>query len=243
MFDHVALHVADVADTQRRLGAALAALGIAQTTQSPTFAAWRDFVISASDDEHPVTRRLHVAFVAPSIEAIEAFWEAGTAAGLRDDGPPGPRPHYSDDYHAAFLKDEAGNSFEAVRHGGLRSGGVIDHVAIRVADLAAATAFYRIAAAAAGFELRRESPERASFGGGASGGVLGLVAGPVTEGVHIAFPGDDDGVRRFHAGEVAAGAPDNGGPGERPQYHPGYYAAFVIDPDGNNIEVVNHHRE
>ncbi len=57
----------------------------------------------------------------------------------------------------------------------------------------------------------------------------------------MAFPGDDDGVRRFYEDSVAAGYRGNGEPGERPQYHPGYYAAYVLDPDGNNIEVVNHH--
>lgn len=47
-------------------------------------------------------------------------------------------------------------------------------------------------------------------------------------------------VQRFHAAALAAGGSDNGGPGERSQYHPGYYAAFVLDPDGNNIEAVIH---
>ena len=49
-------------------------------------------------------------------------------------------------------------------------------------------------------------------------------------------------MRGFHAAALADGGRDNGAPGERPEYHPGYYAAFVLDPDGNNIEVVNHHR-
>ena len=48
--------------------------------------------------------------------------------------------------------------------------------------------------------------------------------------------------RAFHRAAIEAGYRDNGGPGERPQYHPGYYGAFVLDPDGNNVEVVNHHR-
>jgi catechol 2,3-dioxygenase-like lactoylglutathione lyase family enzyme len=47
-------------------------------------------------------------------------------------------------------------------------------------------------------------------------------------------------VRAFHAAALAAGYEDNGGPGERPVYHPGYYGAFVLDPDGHNVEVVNH---
>ena len=66
---------------------------------------------------------------------------------------------------------------------------------------------------------------------------------PLTEDVHIAFATDDDAtVRAFHAAALAAGYEDNGAPGERAVYHPGYYGAFVLDPDGHNIEVVNHNR-
>ena len=66
---------------------------------------------------------------------------------------------------------------------------------------------------------------------------------PRTEHVHLAFPaGDDATVRSFHAAALAAGYEDYGGPGERPVYHPGYYGAFVLDPDGHNVEVVNHNR-
>jgi catechol 2,3-dioxygenase-like lactoylglutathione lyase family enzyme len=57
----------------------------------------------------------------------------------------------------------------------------------------------------------------------------------------VAFAGDDDAVRAFHEGAIAAGFTSNGEPGERPNYHPGYVAAFVLDPGGNNIEIVNHH--
>ena len=77
---------------------------------------------------------------------------------------------------------------------------------------------------------------------GASG-TFSLLPGEPTEHLHVAFPTRDDGdVERFHAAAVAAGYESNGEPGERARYHPGYYAAFVLDPDGNNIEVVNHHR-
>jgi catechol 2,3-dioxygenase-like lactoylglutathione lyase family enzyme len=66
--------------------------------------------------------------------------------------------------------------------------------------------------------------------------------GEPTANVHLAFPGDRDAVHAFHAAALAAGATDNGGPGERPEYHDGYYAAFALDPDGNNVEVVDHGR-
>jgi catechol 2,3-dioxygenase-like lactoylglutathione lyase family enzyme len=64
---------------------------------------------------------------------------------------------------------------------------------------------------------------------------------PLTEHVHLAFAADAT-VRAFHAAALSAGYQDNGGPGERAVYHPGYYGAFVLDPDGHNIEVVNHNR-
>jgi catechol 2,3-dioxygenase-like lactoylglutathione lyase family enzyme len=61
--------------------------------------------------------------------------------------------------------------------------------------------------------------------------------------VHIAFAAtENEVVDRFHRDATAAGYRDNGPPGERTIYHPGYYGAFVLDPDGNNIEVVNHNR-
>jgi catechol 2,3-dioxygenase-like lactoylglutathione lyase family enzyme len=61
--------------------------------------------------------------------------------------------------------------------------------------------------------------------------------------VHVAFPAaTNEAVDAFHAAALAAGYGDNGAPGERPVYHAGYYGAFVLDPDGNNIEVVNHNR-
>ena len=69
------------------------------------------------------------------------------------------------------------------------------------------------------------------------------MAGAPTENVHMAFPASDDAtVDAFHRAAVAAGYRDNGAPGERPRYHPGYYGAYVLDPDGNNVEVVNHNR-
>jgi catechol 2,3-dioxygenase-like lactoylglutathione lyase family enzyme len=163
----------------------------------------------------------------------------GTAAGYRDDGAPGPRPQYSEDYYGAFLLDPDGNSAEAVHHGSPRDG--VDHLWIRVADVAAARRFYETVAPHAGFRLGHDAPERAQFRG--AGGSFSLVAGRPTEHVHVAFPtSDNEAVDRFHRALTEAGYRDNGAPGERPVYHAGYYAAFVLDPDGNNVELVNHNR-
>jgi catechol 2,3-dioxygenase-like lactoylglutathione lyase family enzyme len=245
VFDHVTIRVTDREASEELYTTVLTPLGIDLSYSTGAFAEWRDFSLTAADDAHPVTRNLHVGFVAPSREQVEEFWEAGRAAGATEDGAPGPRTQYRDDYYGAFLRDPDGNSIEAVHHGDLRREGIIDHLWLRVADVAAAAAFYEAIAPAAGFVRRHASPERTTFGApeGAHGGSFSLVAGDVlTENVHIAFPGDEDAVRRFHAVATAAGYRSNGEPGERPQYHPGYYAAYVLDPDGHNIEVVDHHR-
>jgi catechol 2,3-dioxygenase-like lactoylglutathione lyase family enzyme len=242
MFDHITLRVADLAAATRAFGAVLDELELTQTTSTPSFSVWGNFALTQTDEEHPIARRVHVAFIAPSPAHVDRFGRAGVDAGFADDGAAGPRPNYADDYFAAFLKDRAGNSFEAVHRGGERPSGNIDHVAIRTGDLEASTAFYSTIGAAAGLTLRRQAAERATFSVGASDGSFFVIAGEPTQNLHVAFSGDDDDVRRFHADATAAGYRSNGEPGERPRYHAGYYAAFVLDPDGNNIEVVNHNR-
>ena len=242
MFDHVTLRVADLADATRAFAAVLDALEIKQTTSTPTFSVWGNFALTQTDEEHPIARRVHVAFIAPTPAHVERFSQAGVAAGFADDGPAGPRPQYADDYYAAFLQDRAGNSFEAVHRDRERPKGNIDHVAIRVNDVEASTAFYSTIAAAAGLTIRPRTADRAAFSVGASDGSFIVIAGERTQNVHVAFSGEDDDVRRFHADATAAGYRSNGEPGERPRYHDGYYAAFVLDPDANNIEVVNHNR-
>ncbi|HEV3378825.1 MAG TPA: VOC family protein [Thermoleophilaceae bacterium] len=241
MFDHVTIRVSDREASERFYTTVLAELGIDRSYRTRTFSEWDDFSLTGADEANPVTRRLHVGFVSPSREQVDAFWRAGIEAGYADDGRPGPRPEYGGDYYGGFLLDPDGNSAEAVHHGDLRRGGVVDHVWIRVADVGAAKRFYETIASSAGLRLEHDRPERAQFAG--SSGSFSLVLGEPTENVHMAFPTDDDGdVRRFHEAATAAGYQSRGEPGERPQYHPGYYAAYVLDPDGNNVEVVNHHR-
>ena len=241
MFDHVTIRVSDRAASERFYETVFAPLGIEQTSSDDALPEWDDFSLSATDAEHPVTRGLHIGFAAPSRALVDEFWRAGTEAGHRDDGAPGPRPQYGPDYYGAFLLDPDGNSAEAVHHGGLREPGHIDHLWIRVADVAASKRFYATIAAHAGIRLTADTPERAQFRGASAS--FSLVAGTPTEHVHIAFPATDDAtVDAFHATATAAGYSDNGPPGERPEYHPGYYGAFVLDPDGHNVEVVSHNR-
>jgi catechol 2,3-dioxygenase-like lactoylglutathione lyase family enzyme len=241
VFDHVTIRVADREASERFYATVLETLGIAQTYSGDDLAEWDDFSLVAAEDEDRITKRLHVGFGAPSREHVEAFWEAGTAAGYSDDGPPGPRPQYRHDYYGAFLLDPDDNSIEAVHHGAVRAPGNIDHVWIRVANVAAARRFYETIAPNAGFRLEAAQSDRAHFVG--AGGSLTLRQGRPSENVHFAFPASDDAtVDAFHRAGTGVGCRDNGPPGERPVYHEGYYAAFVLDRDGNNVEVVNHNR-
>ena len=241
MFDHVTIRGSDRAASERFYETVLQTLGVEKTHGGEHFAEWGDFSLAAATGDKPVTRRLHIAFVAPSRRHVGEFWRVGTEGGYRDDGAPGPRPEYGEDYYGAFLLDPDGNSAEAVHHGSLRTDGVIDHLWIRGADVGASRRFYETVAPHGGFVLRKDTAERAQFAG--RSGSFSLVLGTPTENVHVAFPARDDAaVHRFHRAATTAGYRDNGSPGERPVYHAGYYGAFVLDPDGNNIEVVNHNR-
>jgi catechol 2,3-dioxygenase-like lactoylglutathione lyase family enzyme len=242
MFDHITLRVADLAVASSAFTAVLDELEIEQTTSTPSFSVWGNFALTQTDEEHPIARRVHIAFIAPTPAHVDRFGQTGIDAGLADNGRAGPRPDYADDYYAAFLKDDAGNNFEAVHRAGERPRGNIDHMAIRVSDVEASTTFYSRIGDAAGLTIRRRTPDRTAFSVGASDGSFLVIAGEPTQNVHIAFSGEDDDVRRFHADAIAAGYRSNGEPGQRPRYHAGYYSAFVLDPDGNNIEIVNHHR-
>jgi catechol 2,3-dioxygenase-like lactoylglutathione lyase family enzyme len=243
VFDHVTIRVSDRAASERFYKTVLLPLGVETTYRTNAFTEWRDFSLAAADRAQPVTQRLHIGFAAPSQEQVHAFWQVGVDTGHMSDGEPGPRPEYRDDYYGAFLLDPDGNSAEAVMHGGMRREGVIDHLWIRVADLAESKRFYETIAPAAALELRQDEPDRVRFGTSRSNGSFTLVAGEPSQNVHMAFPtGDDADVERFHELATKAGYRSNGPPGERPQYHPGYCAAYVLDPDGNNIEVVNHNR-
>jgi catechol 2,3-dioxygenase-like lactoylglutathione lyase family enzyme len=241
VFDHVTIRVSDRAASERFYDMVLSTLGIEKEHSDEELAEWSDFSLSPAREDKPATRGLHVGFGAPSRAHVDEFWRAGTEAGHPDDGEPGPRPQYTEDYYGGFLLDPDGNSAEAVHHAGVRGDGAIDHVWMRVADVAAAKRFYEAVAPYGGFRLGSDTPERAQFLGG--GGSFSVVAGEPSRHVHMAFPAADNAtVDAFHRALTDAGYRDNGAPGERAVYHPGYYGAFVLDPDGNNVEVVCHNR-
>ena len=247
MFDHVTIRASDGAASDRFYETVLGSIGIEKTGSAgqfgdgcPEFAEWDDFSLAPSDTP---TTGLHVGFCAWSREDVDRFWQAGVDAGYESDGKPGMRTQYRDDYYGAFLLDPDGNSIEAVVYGDMPRGGNIDHLWIRVPHLDPAQAFYELIAPFSGFDFRRRLPERAHFQGRAGSFALVNDERPPTRNLHLAFGTDSNAtVDRFHAAATAAGYADNGAPGERPQYHAGYYAAFVLDPAGANVEVVNHGR-
>ena len=117
---------------------------------------------------------------------------------------------------------------------------MFDHVALNVRDYRASKAFYEQALAPLGYRLVRDFEDRhvATFGRDRSAFLVNQRE-PFGTSAHIAFTASDrPSVDAFHAAALAAGGRDNGAPGIREQYDPNYYAAFVYDPDGNNIEAV-----
>ena len=186
MFQRVTIRVADLAASERFYDTVLPTLGIDR--------AGSELAIGQQDGDHPVTRDVHFGFRARSRAEVDEFWRAGTGAGYEDDGAPGPRPQYTDDYYGSFLLDPDGNSAEAVHHGAMRGKGAIDHIWIRVPDVDAAKRFYSEIAPHAGFRLVDEVPARARYAG-YEGGSFTLLAGRPTENLHMTFRGTVTGVR------------------------------------------------
>ena len=115
----------------------------------------------------------------------------------------------------------------------------LDHVTLRVHDMARSRAFYVAALAPLGISVLMENQGAVGFGRDRRPqfwlGPADAASGPL----HVAFVAENRAqVRAFYEAALAAGGKDNGAPGLRPQYHANYYGAFVLDPDGNNAEAV-----
>jgi catechol 2,3-dioxygenase-like lactoylglutathione lyase family enzyme len=237
VFDHLEIAVSDLGASRRFYRLALGD----PTYDDGELVEWGDFGIVAVSADHPLTRRLHIGFGVEDRKGVDDWWRRMTEAGYPSDGEPGPRPEYTETYYGGFVLDPDGNSIEAVHHYRSRTG-EIDHVWLRTTDIGAVKQFYETIAGAVGIELVREQPELVRYSDGA-GSFTFVVGDEPTEHVHLAFGVNDRAaVAAFHRLATEAGYLDNGLPGERPHYHPGYYAAFVIDPHGNNVEAVFHDR-
>jgi catechol 2,3-dioxygenase-like lactoylglutathione lyase family enzyme len=123
---------------------------------------------------------------------------------------------------------------------------MLDHVGIEVSDFGRSKAFYETALEPLGIRLLMEFEGTAGFGKDTEHGPkpffwIGARGRSIVSGAHVAFGArTTELVDAFHAAALAAGGTDNGAPGPRPIYHPGYYGAFVLDPDANNVEAVCH---
>ncbi len=119
---------------------------------------------------------------------------------------------------------------------------MIDHVSFSVADFSRSKAFYAAALAPLGYKLLSEFTEWSVAGFGAGGkSDMWIKQGDAAQPSHLAFnAATKDEVDKFYAAGLNAGGKDNGAPGYRKDYSPGYYAAFLTDPDGHNIEAVFH---
>jgi len=117
----------------------------------------------------------------------------------------------------------------------------IDHVTLRAMDLTASRRFYEAVLAPLGLGLEFEQEDFLAFGSVEGGRLMIYASERPVAGVHLAFsaPGRDA-VDAFHAAALGAGGRDNGAPGLRPEYHRGYYGAYVFDSEGNNVEAVHH---
>ena len=124
--------------------------------------------------------------------------------------------------------------------GGIRLWSMIDHISLNVSDAKASRVFYESALAPLGYRVLMEF--EGMYGLGAQAGPdLWLVPAESPTPVHLALTAEStQQVDDFHRAALAAGGADNGAPGERPHYHLGYYGAFVLDPDGHNLEAVFH---
>ena len=124
---------------------------------------------------------------------------------------------------------------------------MLDHIGFSVSDYARAKAFYEKALAPLGYVIAMEVQQDANDAKAAGFGIDGKPdfwiggEGKLNKPVHIAFAARDRAaVDAFYKAALAAGGTDNGPPGLRPHYHASYYAAFVLDPDGHNIDAVCH---
>jgi catechol 2,3-dioxygenase-like lactoylglutathione lyase family enzyme len=117
---------------------------------------------------------------------------------------------------------------------------MIDHISLRVQDFSRAVDFYKSALAPLGYKVLMEFPNVAGLGANGKADLWIMQSDQQPSPTHIAISGERPQIKAFHEAALGSGGSDNGPPGLRLDYHPNYYAAFVLDPEGNNIEVVCH---
>jgi catechol 2,3-dioxygenase-like lactoylglutathione lyase family enzyme len=234
MFDHVTIGVSDFDASKRFYDAGFAALNL-EPKDDERVVEWGNFSIAS---ERPVTTAAHVALQAHATDMVDQWYEAAMAAGGRDNGPPGPRPQYGGRYYAAYVLDPDGVNVEAVYRP--FSEWAIDHVILGVDDLDEARRFYSTVLRTLGRSVIHELDGAVAYGQ-SDGALWVLQRPPPTEAIHFAITTvSTAAVDAFWQAGTEEGFTSNGEPGERTEYSEGYYAAYLLDPGGNNVEAVFH---
>lgn len=264
MFSHLTLGTNDAVRARRFYEAALAPLGLAPVHREKDAVAYGVGAeaypwiwVMPPYDGLPATwgNGVHVAFLAPDRAAVEAFHAAGLAAGGRDEGAPGLRPHYAEDYYAAYLRDPDGNKLQAVHYGKGRKvvegQHALSHVTLGTNDLPRARAFFDEVLGQLGLERLFDEEGGTAYCRPGSQKPSISTRRPYDgrpaswcNGFHAAFLAESRGqVDAFHRAALACGGSDEGAPGLRPRYSPNYYGAYVRDPDGNKLQAVCYREE
>lgn len=194
----------------------------------------------------------HLAFNAMSTNAVESFYEAALANGGIDDGAPGYRTHYAEDYYGAYVRDPDGNKLQAVCYANGRSHAssksVISHITLGLTDLDRERQFYDAVMAVIGLKNLPDEGDDESMGYGYPESDLPVVYvqppfdGRVAtwgNGTHVAFHADSHKtVQEFHDTAIRYGGSSDGEPGFRSDYSHPYYACYVRDAVGNKLQAV-----
>ena len=236
VLDHVDIRVSDRDASQRFYETVLTVLGRTEHVDDDEYIDWGDFSIVS--DGQPVARHLHIAFYAPSHELVDAFHRAGVEAGYTDEARPARGRSTARTTTARSCATRTATASKRCTRA--RSARPARSTICGSAPVTSRPIrrFYL----ATGQEIGVDEADHVQIVTG-NASISYVLGEPATEHVHIAFGVDtNEAVDAFHRAAIDAGYTDNGAPGERAAYHPGYYGAFVLDPDGHNIEAVNHNR-
>ncbi len=210
--------------------------------------------ISSPIDDLPATwsNGFHLAFNAKSQVEVENFYEIAIKNGAIDEGKPGLRKDYDEDYYGAYVRDLDGNKLQAVCYLNGRShwqqNSIVSHITFGLADLDRATNFYDATLGALDIQRLDHESDHESRGYGSSRYELPVLyvqptfdGRPATwgNGLHVALLAETrKQVDEFFEKALENGGTSEGAPGLRPNYSPNYYAAYVRDPVGNKIQAV-----
>ena len=256
--DHLSLGVADLAVSGRFYDMALGALGARRLYRDGELIGYGSgstngsFSISRPAGGAPRPQPgAHVCFAAGTREEVERFHEAALAGGGTDNGAPGYRLQYGEDYFGAFVLDPDGNHLGVVARirpeaASMPRARIVDHLSIGNGDLAESGRFYDMLLASIDVRRLRTKPDYLMYGRDLTDTTFILAEPdepvetvPPQPGFHACFSAPTrEAVAQFHRAGLIAGGRDNGAPGYRPNYGIDYFGAFLVDPWGNHLGAV-----